>query len=136
MTRPGGAAAGRILERLWQGVAGELATTSPRRSSCLSATSSSRFGRMSKGRDGRTPPLPMTAVRCEEVRVLMGEQGRRPSCWGDDSPGPGAEDADPAEARIAWMVVGVRPPAKRTAPWRADRFGAAAHADPGHGNGA
>ncbi len=33
------------------------------------------------------------------------------------------------------MVVGVRPPAKGTAPWRADRFGAAAEADPGHGNG-
>lgn len=33
------------------------------------------------------------------------------------------------------MVVGVRPPAKRTTPRRANRFGAAADADPGHGNG-
>ncbi len=31
------------------------------------------------------------------------------------------------------MVVGVRPPAKRTTPRRANRFGAAAEADPGHG---
>ena len=31
------------------------------------------------------------------------------------------------------MVVGVRPPAKRTTPRRANRFGAAAHADPGYG---
>lgn len=77
----------------------------------------------------------MTAVRCEEVGVLVGEQGRRPSCWGDDSPGPGAEDADPAAAGIAWMVVGVRPPAKRTTPRRPDRFGATADADPGHGYG-
>ena len=77
----------------------------------------------------------MTAVRCEEVGVLVGEQGRRPSCWCDDSPGPGAESADPAEAGIAWMVVGVRPPAKRAAPARANRFSATADADPGHGNG-
>ena len=34
------------------------------------------------------------------------------------------------------MVVGVCTPAKRTAPWRANRFGAAADANPGHGNGA
>ena len=33
------------------------------------------------------------------------------------------------------MVVGVRPPAKRSAPRRADRFGATADADPGHENG-
>ncbi len=33
------------------------------------------------------------------------------------------------------MVVGVCPPAKSTAPRRADRFGATAEADPGHGNG-
>ncbi len=33
------------------------------------------------------------------------------------------------------MVVGVRPPAKRTSPWRADRFSATAEADPGHGYG-
>ncbi len=34
------------------------------------------------------------------------------------------------------MVVGVRPPAKRATLWRADRFGAPADADPGHGNAA
>ncbi len=33
------------------------------------------------------------------------------------------------------MVVGMRPPTKRTAPRRADRVGATADADPGHGNG-
>ncbi len=33
------------------------------------------------------------------------------------------------------MVVGVRPPTKRTTPRRADRVGATADADPGHGNG-
>ena len=90
---------------------------------------------MSERCDRRTPTLPVPAVGCEEVGVLVGEQSRRPSCWGDDSPGPGAEDADPAEAGIAWMVVGMRPPAKGTAPRRADRVGATADADPGHGNG-
>lgn len=91
---------------------------------------------MSEGRDGRSPSLPVTAVRRQQVGVLVNEQGRRPACRGDDSPGPGAEDADPAEARIAWMVVGVRPPAKGAAPWRANRLGATAEADPGYGDGA
>jgi hypothetical protein len=33
------------------------------------------------------------------------------------------------------MVVGVCPPAKSTAPWRANRFGATADADPDYGSG-
>ena len=42
--------------------------------------------------------------------VLVGEQRRRPSGWSQLPSVPGAGDADPAEAGIAWTVVGVRPP--------------------------
>lgn len=112
--------------------AGASATTSPKRSSCLSATSGFRLGRVSERRYGNPPPFSVTAVRREEVGVLVGEQGRRPSCWSQQPSRPGAENADPPEQGIAWMVVSVSPPAKRAAPRRADRFGATADADPGH----
>lgn len=91
---------------------------------------------MSKRCHGSTPTLPVTAVRGEEMGVLVGKEGGRTSCWSEQASGPRAEDADPPEPAIAWMVVGVSPPAKRAVPRRADRFGATAEADPGHGNGA